>query len=329
MADPFGEDAVDFPIQSFINQTFDRAVTLLESFLDPDVRERTFKAAAVCAEFEVDQLKRHCPMDVIYEPGGCAATDCTFAWNKMSPVQQIPQEIELVKYIRKSLTERPVRPTMRAVKQKMDYDRDMAEPPELAELTQEISRGEDLRIEITKLKHELERMREQALANNPDEEEREKKMAEAWREQNRLAMKRQGSQSQFHDPESVQEEVADEVDKKIQEAEEAVKEFKDWEKSVEQGFSSKVLQFWRRNDTPEKAAAREAAAKKKAERKEAEKLKKEKKEQKKDEDGKQKPEKSNPFGFENPLFGGKKKSLERQPTLIDLAKSRAKEKSNV
>lgn len=58
LADPFNQDSVDFPIPSFICQTFDRTVCLLLAFHRPEVRKRVIDQVEQCQDFTEEQLKR-------------------------------------------------------------------------------------------------------------------------------------------------------------------------------------------------------------------------------------------------------------------------------
>eukprot|EP00747_Dinoflagellata_sp_TGD_P144712 gnl/TRDRNA2_/TRDRNA2_176531_c0_seq2.p1 gnl/TRDRNA2_/TRDRNA2_176531_c0~~gnl/TRDRNA2_/TRDRNA2_176531_c0_seq2.p1 ORF type:complete len:439 (-),score=72.02 gnl/TRDRNA2_/TRDRNA2_176531_c0_seq2:722-2038(-) len=151
LVDPFNEDPVDFPIQQFVNHTFDRTVSLLEGFMEEAVRERTVHAGRNCSEWEEDQLKRPIPLSIMYEPGSCAATECSFRWHRPTAASQIPEQIELSPYLRKSLGTIAARPTIRKMRAKPEEEQ-QAEPPEVAELAQETSRAEALRIDIEYLK---------------------------------------------------------------------------------------------------------------------------------------------------------------------------------
>jgi len=58
LSDPFNQDSVDFPIPSFVSQTFDRAVCLLLAFQNPEVRARVLRQVDLCPAFSNAQLTR-------------------------------------------------------------------------------------------------------------------------------------------------------------------------------------------------------------------------------------------------------------------------------
>lgn len=67
LSDPFNQDSVDFPIPSFLSQTFDRTVCLLLAFEQPDVRARVLQQVEECEDFSTLQLTRAVKKSVFNE----------------------------------------------------------------------------------------------------------------------------------------------------------------------------------------------------------------------------------------------------------------------
>merc|ERR1719171_1705646 len=56
LADPFGQDEVDFPVSRFLDYTFDHAICLLESFSTPEAYFRTRTILETAQGFSEEQL---------------------------------------------------------------------------------------------------------------------------------------------------------------------------------------------------------------------------------------------------------------------------------
>merc|ERR1712125_11878 len=76
LADPFGEDAADFPVPEFVNHAFDRAVCLLEATACPGTRERVLSQVKGVEEFSSKELRRPCKTEVLYDTKKEASTKC-------------------------------------------------------------------------------------------------------------------------------------------------------------------------------------------------------------------------------------------------------------
>lgn len=92
LSDPFGMDAVDFPIAQYLDYTFDHAVCLTESFSHPDAYLRTIQMINIAKPFTDKQLKRTCNTEILYTKDFRPATDNPFAWNKDKPLKSLDVE---------------------------------------------------------------------------------------------------------------------------------------------------------------------------------------------------------------------------------------------
>jgi predicted membrane chloride channel (bestrophin family) len=92
LSDPFGQDAVDFPIAQYLDYTFDHAVCLLESFSHPDAYLRTIQMINIAKPFSDKQLKRTCNTEILYTKDFRPALDNPYAWNKDKPLKSLDVE---------------------------------------------------------------------------------------------------------------------------------------------------------------------------------------------------------------------------------------------
>mmetsp|Transcript_4487 Transcript_4487/g.10429 ORF Transcript_4487/g.10429 Transcript_4487/m.10429 type:complete len:620 (+) Transcript_4487:114-1973(+) len=113
LADPFGEDEVDFPVAEFLNYLFDHSVCLLEAFGRMDAKH-LFKEVEGHMGFSEDHVKTPIDKDVLYKHAGLAENK-HFHWTEASLVKHFEQDDKVLASIRRVL--RPKRdqsiPTIR------------------------------------------------------------------------------------------------------------------------------------------------------------------------------------------------------------------------
>lgn len=89
LADPFGQDDVDFQITSFMDYTFDHVVGLLEATSHPLAHERLLRQLETTKSFTNEELLRGIHPVVMHAPGKSLRDD-EFAWHSRgSAVQHI------------------------------------------------------------------------------------------------------------------------------------------------------------------------------------------------------------------------------------------------
>jgi len=177
LADPFNQHPVHFPIPAFVSQTFDRAVCLFLSFQRPDARQHVIRNVQNCEEFTEEQLKR--PMKTAYfandkrgVPKG-VGTQCK--WNYGSVFED-----------ESYLTDKHSRKNMLLASLYDFKDDDLESQPDSIstesvdeELEEEARRAEaarvlqeSLKLELTDLNHELDKirlLRQQWAEQHPEE----------------------------------------------------------------------------------------------------------------------------------------------------------------
>lgn len=88
LADPFGDDIVDFPLHKYLDHTFDQAACLLEAFSSRDAYERTRRQIVRVRPFGEGQVRRHLDQDALYYNTSYKAhQDGVFIWEDESPLQ--------------------------------------------------------------------------------------------------------------------------------------------------------------------------------------------------------------------------------------------------
>mmetsp|Transcript_11309 Transcript_11309/g.26010 ORF Transcript_11309/g.26010 Transcript_11309/m.26010 type:complete len:565 (-) Transcript_11309:125-1819(-) len=87
LADPFGTDDVDFPVEQFLDHTFNDAMGLLEAFSNPAVHERVVTQISECPAFTDRQLLHQIKEEMLYEKNFHINRDNPFAWDRLTPLQ--------------------------------------------------------------------------------------------------------------------------------------------------------------------------------------------------------------------------------------------------
>merc|ERR1719359_2703305 len=82
LADPFGDDIVDFPLAKFLDYTFDHSVCLLQAFSANDAYERVRRQIFVSEAFNERQVRRHVTQENLYSDAYAAHTDSIYIWEK-------------------------------------------------------------------------------------------------------------------------------------------------------------------------------------------------------------------------------------------------------
>mmetsp|Transcript_2648 Transcript_2648/g.6855 ORF Transcript_2648/g.6855 Transcript_2648/m.6855 type:complete len:576 (-) Transcript_2648:50-1777(-) len=87
LADPFGVDDVDFPVEQFLDHTFNDAIGLLEAFSNPAVHARVIEQINKSQPFTDRQLLHQIKEDLLYEKSFHLNRDNPFAWDRLTPLQ--------------------------------------------------------------------------------------------------------------------------------------------------------------------------------------------------------------------------------------------------
>lgn len=106
LADPFGEDATDFPVPEFVNHAFDRAVCFLEATADPSSRERVLRQVKGVQEFSGKELRRFCKTEMLYDDKKGTPAEGMFAWNRSISATKVKEGMDVASILYVSLRER-------------------------------------------------------------------------------------------------------------------------------------------------------------------------------------------------------------------------------
>lgn len=109
LADPFGEDSVDFPLEKYLDFTFDQSVCLLQAFSHEMAYERVAAQIKETKPFEESQLRHTIPASgqgALYNDGFRAHESGTFLWTRETPLQRLTVDyVNNLEGLRKQLTE--------------------------------------------------------------------------------------------------------------------------------------------------------------------------------------------------------------------------------
>lgn len=111
LADPFGDDIVDFPLAKYLDYTFDHSVCLLQAFSANDAYDRVRRQIYSCTPFNDRQFRRHVKPENLYSEAFAAHTDCMYIWEKEQPLAEcatVYEKESLQDQLRKSLSAIPV-----------------------------------------------------------------------------------------------------------------------------------------------------------------------------------------------------------------------------
>jgi len=111
LADPFGDDIVDFPLAKYLDYTFDHAVCLLQAFSTEDAYERVRRQIKVSSPFNERQVRRHMKPENLYSVAYAAHQDNIYIWEKEQPLQEcavVYEKESLQDQLKKSLSAIPV-----------------------------------------------------------------------------------------------------------------------------------------------------------------------------------------------------------------------------
>lgn len=111
LADPFGDDIVDFPLAKYLDYTFDHTVCLLQAFSMEDAYERVRRQINVVTPFTERQVRRHVGGDNLYTEAYAAHSDSVYIWEKEQPLAEcaaIYEKESLQDYLKKSLSAIPI-----------------------------------------------------------------------------------------------------------------------------------------------------------------------------------------------------------------------------
>jgi len=164
LADPFGQDAVDFPLPSFLNLTFDRAACLLVAFLDAQATTRVLDQIEHVEDFTDAQLGRACRPRVLHGKGSAATPSAggVIRWSCTPNIAELVASDDAQNIVRKSLYDPQVVGTVEGkITLSENEDAQLAEEQE--KLRAEKARGEDLRLLIADLHREREELEQKFL----------------------------------------------------------------------------------------------------------------------------------------------------------------------
>lgn len=170
LADPFGQDEVDFPVARFLDHTFDQSITLLESFMLPEAYDRTRKAIDYVEDFSDAQLRRQTKQSILYDKAFKPALHNPFAWNRVAPLQMLDESAKVIEHLHRSLLAPPdmSKEAPEIVKKKEEAKRRKTlEEEELLpakmELQEKRKQRDELEMRLADLRVELEKLRQIAL----------------------------------------------------------------------------------------------------------------------------------------------------------------------
>lgn len=165
LADPFGQDPVDFPVPEFINHAYDRAISQLLSFSSGDVRNELFYRCG-CVEYFNETanrgLRRPLAGDVVYdlEPNHSGGV---FAWGRDPTVLKIPERLDAALHLEHGLIHRNMEVTELNLDEK-DLEKKLDELNE--HIMAEDAKTDQLRDTISYLRRVLERVNPDLILND-------------------------------------------------------------------------------------------------------------------------------------------------------------------
>jgi len=89
LADPFGTDEIDFPVEKFLDYTFDHSVGLLEAFSTPRAYEQVANAVEAVAPFTDEEMLRSTFPAVVHSPRFKFCKANPFDWEKPMPFENM------------------------------------------------------------------------------------------------------------------------------------------------------------------------------------------------------------------------------------------------
>lgn len=105
LADPFGQDPLDFPVPDFMRNCFDRAVSLLLGFTRPEARMRCLRQIAECEDIEDRSLIKRCRSELFgYDGGPAKGSAVQIKWTSRSCFETADPLKNLTKWFKQSLT---------------------------------------------------------------------------------------------------------------------------------------------------------------------------------------------------------------------------------
>merc|ERR1711933_681321 len=141
LADPFGEDTVDFPLTQYLDYTFDHSVCLLQAFSNDDAYNWVEARVKGAQHFTDADIRRPVDKDLLYREGKFRAhLDSMFLWTADMPLTRLEKIVEV-----ESIQER-LKESMNALVMHSTYD----------DTTDEERRNDD----IKRLKEQLQKAQE-------------------------------------------------------------------------------------------------------------------------------------------------------------------------
>lgn len=111
LADPFGDDVVDFPLAKYLDYTFDHSICLLQAFSASDAYSRVRKQVYASAPFNERQVRRHVKPENLYSEAYAAHSDSVYIWEKEQPLAEcaaVYEKESLQEQLKKSLSAIPI-----------------------------------------------------------------------------------------------------------------------------------------------------------------------------------------------------------------------------
>lgn len=103
LADPFGQDTVDFPITSFLDHTFDQCVCLLQAFSHESAYAWTKEALIDIPPFTEQDVRHPIEQTSIFNPNYRPHLDSAHHWHRLMPLQKIIDKTNLARHLKESL----------------------------------------------------------------------------------------------------------------------------------------------------------------------------------------------------------------------------------
>eukprot|EP00928_Gymnodinium_smaydae_P018377 TRINITY_DN16998_c0_g1_i1.p1 TRINITY_DN16998_c0_g1~~TRINITY_DN16998_c0_g1_i1.p1 ORF type:complete len:578 (+),score=116.62 TRINITY_DN16998_c0_g1_i1:369-2102(+) len=161
LADPFGDDAMDFPVIAFVNRAFDDSVALLEALPQPEARSRALQQVLEARPFTGRELGRECRhSSKLNDPNAGPAHIPTTAWTRDRPLASVPEGNDIAIVLRSSLggknaardIRRPSVVTAAMVAEEAEQARKAADDAVRLRLEEENERVSLLRMEVSALR---------------------------------------------------------------------------------------------------------------------------------------------------------------------------------
>lgn len=103
LADPFGEDIVDFPLSKYLDSVFDDCISLVEGFSSEHAYQRTRDAIYNSVPFNEHQMRHQMIQEMLYSKGYQAHVDGLYIWERDTPLQTASENEDDVRELQERL----------------------------------------------------------------------------------------------------------------------------------------------------------------------------------------------------------------------------------